>query len=73
MNNEATTNTSAGRSAPPRPEQADHGSQGTSPPADEAIGDYADPDAIQVDGGDNSFIAEEPAKAEVSPKKSNTV
>lgn len=29
-------------------------------PADEEIGDYADPEAVQSDGGDNSFVADKP-------------
>lgn len=33
--------------------------QGKPQPADEEIGDYPDPDMVQVDGGDNSFVAGE--------------
>ncbi|MET0963618.1 MAG: hypothetical protein ABWY05_12505 [Noviherbaspirillum sp.] len=50
-------------------EPAKKGNQRTHQPADEEIGDYADPDAIQADGGDNSFIADEPVEAAVPGKK----
>jgi hypothetical protein len=59
MNNDSTKDTSADNTPTPPPEQADQGKQGTHQPADEEIGDYADPNEIQVDGGDNSFIADE--------------
>jgi hypothetical protein len=34
--------------------------QGQQQPADEEIGDYADPDAVQSDSGDNSVVADKP-------------
>lgn len=40
-------------------------------PADEEIGDYSDPDAVQVDGGDNSFIADEPKVSDTAKKPSD--
>lgn len=43
--------------------------QGTHQPADEEIGDYADPDMIQVDGGDNSFVAGEGEEGSADRKK----
>lgn len=43
--------------------------QGTQQPADEEIGDYADPDMVQVDGGDNSFVAGEEEEGGAAKKK----
>jgi len=73
MNDDSTKATSAGTTATPPPEQANQGKQSTHQPADEEIGDYADPDAIQVDGGDNSFIADEAGEEGATKKKSDPV
>ena len=73
MNDDSPKDTSAGKTATPAPEQANQGNPSTHQPADEEIGDYADPDAIQVDGGDNSFIADEPGEADATKKKSDSV
>jgi hypothetical protein len=43
--------------------------QQTRQPADEEIGDYDDPDMIQVDGGDNSFVAGEGEEKSAAKKK----
>ena len=66
MNDDSTKDTSAANTGKPAPEQSN---QTTQPLADEEIGDYADPNAIQVDGGDNSFIADVDEKKSVPGKK----
>lgn len=71
MNDDSTKDTSADRTATPPPEQANQGNQSTPQPRDEEIGDYADPDAIQADGGDNSFVADEAGEADAAKKKSD--
>lgn len=71
MNDDLTKDTSAGNTRTPASEQAKQENQGTQQPADEEIGDYANPDAIQVDGGDNSFVADEDEKTATSEKKSD--
>lgn len=73
MSDDSTKDTSADNTATPRPELANQGNQSTHQPADEEIGDYADPNAIQVDGGDNSFIADEAGEAGATKKKPNAV
>lgn len=73
MNDDSTKDTSADNTATPLPEQANQGNQSTHQPADEEIGDYADPNAIQVDGGDNSFIADEAGEAGATKKKPDAV
>ena len=68
MNDDSTKATSAGNTGKPASEQPEQGNQSTQQPADEEIGDYADPNAVQVDGGDNSFVADVDEKTD-SPKK----
>ena len=43
--------------------------QGGQQPADEEIGDYPDPDMVQADGGDNSFVAGEEKEGGAAKKK----
>jgi hypothetical protein len=69
MNDDLTKDTSVGNTSAPAAEQAKQENQSTHQPADEEIGDYANPDAIQVDGGDNSFVADEDEKTGTSEKK----
>jgi hypothetical protein len=71
MNDDSTKDMSADKTATPPPEQANQGNQSTPQPRDEEIGDYADPDAIQADGGDNSFVADEAGAADAAKKKSD--
>jgi hypothetical protein len=73
MNDDSTKDTSADNTATPLSEETKQGNQSTHQPADEEIGDYADPNAIQVDGGDNSFIADEAGEAGATKKKSDAV
>lgn len=73
MNDDSKKDSSADNTATPPPERANQGNQTKHQPADEEIGDYADPNAIQVDGGDNSFIADEASAAGADKKKSDPV
>jgi hypothetical protein len=54
MNDDSKKDTPAVNTETPAPDQPNQGTQETHQPADEEIGDYADPDSVQVDGGDNS-------------------
>lgn len=69
MNDDSRKDTSAGNTSTPASELAKQEKQGAQQPADEEIGDYANPDEIQVDGGDNSFVADEDEKTGTSEKK----
>ena len=71
MNDNSRNETFAGGATAQATEKSKKEDQGTRQPADEEIGDYADPDAIQVDGGDNSFIADQPEEAPGAKKKSD--
>lgn len=66
MNNDSTKGSSSGNTSTPGSGQD---KQGTRQLPDEEIGDYANPDEIQVDGGDNSFVANEDEKPGAAKKK----
>ena len=68
MNDDSKKDTPAVNTETPAPDQPNQGTQETHQPADEEIGDYADPDSVQVDGGDNSFIADEDREAGAAKK-----
>ena len=50
-------------------QQSGNAGQGARQPADEEIGDYADRNAVQVDGGDNSVVADQPEEETGAAKK----